>query len=99
MVMTPLLPQQKSSRIARTVSGDYDKGIDFAEFGRSDVSFGILKGLDENRTLYPPNSRMSDFRRRILIFVHNLSQLTIYRLLPNVSSPSENRENQIKRHG
>ena len=71
MVMTPLLPQQKSSRIARTVSGDYDKGIDFAEFGRSDVSFGILRGLDENRTLYPPNSRMSDFRRRILIFVHN----------------------------
>jgi hypothetical protein len=70
--MPLLLSQQKSSHIARTVSRDYDKGIDFAEFGRSDVSFGILRGLlDENRTLYPPNSRMSDFRRRILIFVQN----------------------------
>jgi len=70
--MPLLLSQQKSSHIARTVSGDYDKGIDFAEFGRSDVSFGILRGLlDENRTLYPPNSRMSDFRRQILIFVQN----------------------------
>jgi hypothetical protein len=67
----PLLPQQKSSRIARTDSEDYNKGIDLAEFIRSDVSFGILRGLDENRTLYPLNSRMSDFRRRILIFVHN----------------------------
>jgi hypothetical protein len=64
-----------------------------------DASFGILRGLNENRTLYPPNSRMSDFTRRILIFVHNSSQLTMYRLLPNVSSPSENQENQINHHG
>jgi hypothetical protein len=62
----PLLPRQKSSRIARTIS----EGINLAEFVRSDVLFGILRGLNENRTLYPPNSRMPDFRRRILIFVH-----------------------------
>jgi hypothetical protein len=67
LAIPPLLPRQKSSHVARTVS----KGIDLAEFVRSDVSFGILRGLNENRTLYPPNSRMSDFRRRILIFVHN----------------------------
>jgi hypothetical protein len=71
LVIPPLLPQRKSSRIARTVSKDYDKGIDLAGFIRSDVSFGILRGLNENRPLYPPNSRISDFRRRILIFVHN----------------------------
>ena len=71
LAIPPLLPRRKSSHIARTVSRDYDKGIDFAEFGRSDVSFGILRGLNENRTLYPPNSRMSDFKGRILIFVHN----------------------------
>jgi hypothetical protein len=71
MAMPPLLPRRKSSCIARTVSEDYDKGINLAEFGRSDVSFSILRGLNENRTLYPPTSRMSDFRRRILIFVHN----------------------------
>jgi flagellar biosynthesis GTPase FlhF len=62
----PLLPRRKSSRIARTIS----EGINLAEFVRSDVLFGILRGLNENRTLYPPNSRMPDFRRRILIFVH-----------------------------
>ena len=71
LAMPPLLPQRKSSRIARTVSEDYDKGINLAEFVRSDVSFSLLRGLNENRTLYSPNSRMSDFRRRILIFVHN----------------------------
>jgi hypothetical protein len=67
LAIPPLLPRRKSSRIARTVSN----GIDLAEFVKSDVSFGILRGLNENRPLYPPNSRMSDFRRRILIFVHN----------------------------
>jgi hypothetical protein len=67
LAIQPLLPRRKSSCIARTVS----EGIDLAEFVRSDVSFGILRGLNENRTLYPPNSRMTDFRRRILIFVHN----------------------------
>jgi hypothetical protein len=67
----PLLPHRKSSRIARKVNKDYNKGIVLAEFVRSDVSFDILRGLNENRTLYPPNSRMSDFKGRILIFVHN----------------------------
>jgi hypothetical protein len=71
LAMPPLLPRQKPSRIARTVSEDYNKGVDLAGFARSNVSFGILRGLNENRTLYPPNSRMSDFRRRILFFVHN----------------------------
>ena len=71
LAIPPLLPRQKASRIARTVSEDYDKGIDLAGFVRSDVSFGILRGLNVNRPLYPPNSRMSDFRRRILVFVHN----------------------------
>ena len=32
-----LLPQRKSSRIARTVSKDYNKGIDLAEFVKSDI--------------------------------------------------------------
>ena len=67
LAIPPLLPQRKSSRIARTVSEDYDKGINLAGF----VRFGILRGLNENQPLYPPNSRMSDFRRQILIFVHN----------------------------
>ena len=67
LVIPLLLPRRKSSCVARTVSN----GIDLAEFVKSDVSFGILRGLNENRPLYPPNSRMSDFRRRILIFVHN----------------------------
>ena len=71
LVIPPLLPQRKSSRTARKVSKDYNKGIDLAEFVRSDVSFSILRGLNENRTLYPPNSRMSDFKGQILIFVHN----------------------------
>jgi hypothetical protein len=71
LAIPPLLPRRNSSRIARTVSKDYDKGINFAGFVRSDVSFGILRGLNDNPPLYPPNSRMSDFRRRILIFVHN----------------------------
>jgi hypothetical protein len=71
LAIPPLLPQRKSSHIARTVSDDYDKVIDLAEFVRSDVSFGLLRGLNENRTLYPPNSRMSDFKRQILIFIHN----------------------------
>jgi len=72
--MPPLQPGRKSSHIARQdsqVSEDYDKVIDLAGFVRSDVLFGILRGLNENRLLYPPNSKMSDFRRRILIFVHN----------------------------
>ena len=63
LAIPPLLPRGKSSRIARIVSGDYDKVIDLAGFFRSDVSFGILRGLNENRPIYPPNSRMSDFRR------------------------------------
>jgi hypothetical protein len=46
LVIPPLLPRRKSSRIARTVSGDYDKVIDLAGFVRSDVSFGILRGLN-----------------------------------------------------
>ena len=71
LAIPPLLPRRKSSCIARTVSEDYDKGIDLAGFIRSDVSFGTLRGLNETRLLYPPNSRMSDFRRQILIFVHN----------------------------
>jgi hypothetical protein len=57
LTIPPLLPRRKSSCIARTVSEDYDKGIDLAGFVRSDVSFGILRGL------YPSNSRISDFRR------------------------------------
>ncbi len=95
LAMTPLLPRRKSSHIARTVSEDYDNGINLAGFVRSDVSFGILRGHNKNRPLYPPNSKMSNFRR----LISSLSQLTIDRLLPNVSSPSENRENQINRHG
>ncbi len=71
LAMPPLLPQQKLSRIVRTVSKDYDKDIDLAGFVRSDVSFIILRGLNENWPHYPPNSRMSDFMRQILIFVHN----------------------------
>jgi hypothetical protein len=71
LAIQPLLPRRKSSHIARTVSDDCDKVIDLAEFVRTDASFGILWGLNENPTLYPPNSRMSDFKRRILIFVHN----------------------------
>ena len=67
LAIPPLLPRQKSSRIARTVSED----IDLAEFIRPDDSFIILRGLNVNRILYVPNSRMSDFKRRILIFVHN----------------------------
>ena len=63
LTIPPLLPRQKSSCIARTVSEDYDKGIDLAGFVRSDVSFGILRGLNKNRPLYPSNSRISDFRR------------------------------------
>ena len=71
LAIPPLLPRRKSSRIARTVSEDYDKGINLAGFVRSDVSFGTLRGLNKNWPLYPSNSRMSDFRRQILIFVHN----------------------------
>jgi hypothetical protein len=67
LAIPPLLPRRKSNCIAKTVSDD----IDLAEFVRSDVSFGILRGLNENQPLYPPNSRMSDFSRQILIFVHN----------------------------
>jgi hypothetical protein len=63
LAIPPLLPQQKSSRIARTVSDECNKVINLAEFVRTDASFGILRGLNENRTLYPPNSRMSDFKR------------------------------------
>jgi hypothetical protein len=50
LAIPPLLPQRKSSRIARTVSKDYDKGINPAGFIRSDVSFGTLslRGLNEN---------------------------------------------------
>ena len=62
LAIPPLLPQRKSSRIARKVREDYNKGIDLAEFFRSDESFGILRGLSVNRTLYPPNLRMSDFK-------------------------------------
>ena len=62
LAIPPLLPRQKSSRIDRKGSEDCNKGIDLAEFVRSDISFGILRGLNENRTLYPPNSRMSDFK-------------------------------------
>ena len=43
-----LLPRRKSSRIARTVSKDYNKDIDLAGFVRSDVLFGFLRGLNEN---------------------------------------------------
>jgi len=71
LAIPPLLPQRKSIFIARKVSEDYNKGIDLAEFVRSDVSFSILRGLNENRTLYPPNLRMSDFKGQILIFAHN----------------------------
>ena len=71
LAIPPLLPRRKSSRIARKVREDYNKGINLAEFVRSDKSFGILRGLSVNQTLYPPNSRMSDFKGRILIFVHN----------------------------
>jgi len=70
LAIPPLLPRRTSSRIARKVSEDYNKRINLAEFIRSDVSFSILRGLNKNRTLYPPNSRMSDFKGRILIFVH-----------------------------
>ena len=70
-VMPPLLPQQKSSCIARIVSKDYDKEINLAGFVRSDPSFRILKGLNENLPLYLPNSKLSDFRRQIIIFDHN----------------------------
>jgi hypothetical protein len=70
-VMLPLLPQQKSRCIARIVSEDYDKDINLAGFVRSDSSFCFLKGLNVNQPLYLANSKMSDFRRRIIIFVHN----------------------------
>ena len=93
----PLLPRRKSSRIARTVSEDYDKGIDLAGFVRSDVSFGILRGLDKNRPLYPQKCQISGDEFSSLSITS--SQLTIYRLLPNVSSPLENRENRINHHG
>ena len=71
LAMPPLLPQRMLSRIVRTVSKDYDKGIDLAGFVRSDELFIILRGLNKNWPLYPPNSRMSDFMRQILIFIHN----------------------------
>ena len=74
LAMTPLQPWQNLSCIARTFSKDskdYNKGINLAGFIVSDVSFGILRGHNENWLLYPPNSKMSDFRRQILIFVHN----------------------------
>jgi hypothetical protein len=61
--MPPLLPQQKLSSIARIVSKDFDKDINLAGFVRSDVSFHILRGLNVNRPLYPPNSKISDFSR------------------------------------
>ncbi len=50
LAIPPLLPRRNSSRIARTVSKDYDKGINPAGFIRSDVSFGTLslRGLNEN---------------------------------------------------
>ena len=56
--MPPLQPGRNSSHIARQdsqVSKDYDKVIDLAGFVRSDVLFGILRGLNENWLLYPPN--------------------------------------------
>ena len=53
LAIPPLLPRRKSSRIARTVSEDYDKGINLAGFVRSDVSFGTLRGLNKNWPLYP----------------------------------------------
>jgi hypothetical protein len=34
LAILPLLPQRKSSHIARTVSKDYNKGIDLASSGR-----------------------------------------------------------------
>jgi hypothetical protein len=34
LAIPPLLPQRKSSHIARTVSEDYNKGIDLASSGR-----------------------------------------------------------------
>ena len=37
LAIPPLLPRRKSIRIARTVSEDYNKGIDLAEFVRSDI--------------------------------------------------------------
>ena len=49
LAIQPLLPQRKSSHIAMKVSEDYNKGIDLAEFVRSDVSFSILRGLNEYR--------------------------------------------------
>ena len=45
LVIPPLLPRQKSSRIARKVSEDYNKGINLAEFVRLDVSLAFLGAL------------------------------------------------------
>ena len=70
--MSLLLPQRKPSRIARIVSKDYDKDTDLAGFVRSDTPFCILRILNVNWPLYPPNSKMSDFRRQLIIFVHNV---------------------------
>ena len=99
LVIPPLLPRQKSSRIARKVSEDYNKGINLAEFVRLDVSSAFLGALTRTWPFIHPTQECQISRDEFPSLYITLSQLRMYHLLPNVSSPSENWENQINHHG
>ncbi len=97
--LPPLLPQRKSSHIARKVSEDYDKDINLDGFVRSNSLFSILRGLHVKRPFICPTQKCQFSGDELSSLSIISSQLTMYLLLPNVSSPSENPENQINRHG
>jgi hypothetical protein len=44
---------------------------------------GLQSHLRENRSVCPPNTRMIDFNRKILIFVHNFVPTTDKSISPN----------------
>ena len=99
LLIPPLLPQRKSSRIARKVNKDYNKGIVLAEYVRSDVSFDIRGALTRTGPFIRPTHECQISRDEVSSSSITSSQLTMYRLLTNVSSPLENWENQINHHG
>jgi hypothetical protein len=94
-------PRKNTQRVVRTVSSS--DSCSPQSFNENLEEIPTVRGLHrystEGYAIYPPNTKMNNFNRRIIIFVHNFVPSNDESILPSCFFTLNKRGNPIRGYG
>ena len=94
-------PRKNTQRVVRTVSSSDSCSPQSFNENLEEISTvsGYLRYSTEGYAIYPPNTKMNNFNRRIIIFVHNFVPSNDESILPSCFFTLNKRGNPIRGYG